>query len=126
MADPRTNQLENNVLDLALRVGRIESQLGLQLERVPSATFGQHAPAPDYTSERAAEPDEPEPCSCDEAVYLRKQVAKLECELKEWMAIAGRETRRADSAEYRAFGYRFEVQPDGIIAVTNDTTAAAK
>lgn len=62
--------LQGNMLELALRVGRIERALHLDVEPQPLATFArQHAPSPDYTIER---------CSCDESVMLRARVRELE------------------------------------------------
>lgn len=121
--------LQSSMLDLALRVDRVERQLGLQLERVPSPTFGrqQPAPAPDYSSDLPAEP-EPELCSCDEAISLRRQLHEQIACTEQWMQIAWRETKRADDAEFRLLGYRFRTVGDTVevVKINDDTVKVVK
>lgn len=75
--DPLVITLHGSLLELTLRVARIERELQLH-EPFALATFGQGprdalAPTPDYTTADA--------CSCDEALMLRARVRDLESQL---------------------------------------------
>lgn len=62
------------LVELTLRLGRLEKHLGFELREYPLATFaleGSNIPAP-Y-----------EPCSCDESMALRSRIIELELQLGE-------------------------------------------
>ena len=73
--DPLVVSLHGSIVELTLRVGRIEKELGLA-EPIAMATFVSPgferpaAPTPDYGIEN--------PCGCDESVALRSRVRQLE------------------------------------------------
>lgn len=67
------------MVELSMRVNRLERELKLDPQTMPLVTFArgdQHAPAPDYGIERAVEP-----CGCEESVCLRERVRVLEAAL---------------------------------------------
>lgn len=78
--DPLVLSLHGSLLELSLRVTRLEREVNVP--DGPRATFGRgpgYAPTPDY----GPQPTVAEPCSCDESLALRARVQELLAKLDE-------------------------------------------